>query len=83
MSCPVMAAASSESKKLTKPAISSGRISRPMGGRRGVVPVRAGSISMGVSVAAGDTRLTVTPEVIDSAAQLRANDTSAAFVAAY
>jgi hypothetical protein len=38
---------------------------------------------MGVSVAAGETTLTVTPSAILSAAQLLAKDKMAALVAAY
>ncbi len=54
-----------------------------MGGRRGALPARAGSASMPVAVAAGETTLTVTPCPATSAAQLRASAMSAALVAAY
>ena len=61
MSWPVMAAASADSRNATRAAISPGCISRPIGGMRAGLAARAGSSSMPVCVAAGDTTFTVTP----------------------
>src|SRR5215475_2534110 len=58
-------------------------MSSPSGDSCGVAAWRAGSSSIGVSVAAGETTLTVTPEATTSAAQLRASAISAALLAAY
>ena len=83
MSCPVIAAASSESKKAISAAISAGRMRRPIGGTFGATLCRAASPVIAVCVAAGDTTFTVTPLATASAAQLRASETSAALVAPY
>jgi len=83
ISCPVIADASPERRNAASAAISSGSIYRPIGGNRGDVRFRAGSFSMGVTVAAGAITLTVTPWAMASAAQLLANPVSAALQAAY
>ena len=61
MSWPVIAAAAGDSRKATSAAISAGWISRPIGGRRGALRGARRISSIAVSVAAGDTTLTVTP----------------------
>ena len=63
ISWPVIAAASSDSRKATRAATSSGLMRRPIGGVSGGTIVRSGSVIMAVSVAAGATTLTVMPRV--------------------
>src|SRR3954470_18743266 len=56
---------------------------RPIGGFFGGTALRAGSSSIGVSVAPGATTLTVMPRGASSMAQDRASPTRAALLAAY
>ncbi|GAA2321834.1 hypothetical protein SVIO_092750 [Streptomyces violaceusniger] len=74
---------SGPSRNDVSPATSSARTSRPSGGITGGVPLRPGSLSMGVSVGPGATTFTVTALGASSAAQDRASAGSAALVAAY
>src|SRR5205085_11631463 len=83
ISCPVIAAASGESRNATSAATSSGRMRRPIGGITGGTAARAGSASIAVSVAAGATTFTVMPRGASSLAQDRARPASAALVAPY
>ncbi len=80
---PVMAPASGPSRKAVVAATSSGLTKRPIGGSRGGRALRAGSCSIGVSVAAGATTFAVMPRGASSSAQDRAMASSAALLAAY